>query len=91
MTGNEPQPPPLQGIHHLKLPVSDLDTSLTFYERAFGARRIPEADHRRASDGSASAQAASATMSFSATAWSITGRRPPRRALVCPWSRSRGR
>ena len=34
MTGNEPQPPPLQGIHHLKLPVSDLDTSLTFYERA---------------------------------------------------------
>ena len=25
-----PQPPPLQGIHHLKLPVSDLDTSLTF-------------------------------------------------------------
>jgi catechol 2,3-dioxygenase-like lactoylglutathione lyase family enzyme len=52
MTDNEPQPPPLQGIHHLKLPVSDLDTSLTFYERAFGARRIPEADHRRASDGS---------------------------------------
>ena len=43
MTGNEPQPPPLQGIHHLKLPVSDLDTSLTFYERAFGGRRIPEA------------------------------------------------
>ncbi len=52
MTDNGPQPPPLQGIHHLKLPVSDLDTSLTFYERAFGARRIPEADHRHASDGS---------------------------------------
>ena len=53
MTDNEPQlPPPLQGIHHLKLPVSDLDTSLAFYERAFGARRIPEADHRRVSDGS---------------------------------------
>ena len=52
MTGNEPQPPPLQGIHHLKLPVSDLDASLIFYERAFGGRRIPEADHRRASDGS---------------------------------------
>ena len=28
MTGNEPAPPPLQGIHHLKLPVSDLNTSL---------------------------------------------------------------
>ena len=52
MTGNEPATPPLQGIHHLKLPVSDLDTSLIFYERAFGGRRIPEADHRRASDGS---------------------------------------
>ena len=44
--------PPLQGIHHLKVPVSDLDASLTFYRRAFGARRIPEADHRRESDGS---------------------------------------
>jgi catechol 2,3-dioxygenase-like lactoylglutathione lyase family enzyme len=44
--------PPLQGIHHLKVPVSDLDASLTFYQRAFGARRIPEADHRRESDGS---------------------------------------
>jgi catechol 2,3-dioxygenase-like lactoylglutathione lyase family enzyme len=52
MTDNEPAPPPLQGIHHLKLPVTDLDTSLAFYQRAFGARRIPEADHRRASDGS---------------------------------------
>ena len=52
MTDHEPAPPPLQGIHHLKLPVSDLDASLAFYERAFGARRIPEADHRRGSDGS---------------------------------------
>ena len=56
MTHNEPAPPPLQGIHHLKLPVSDLDTSLTFYQRAFGARRIPAADHRRASDGSRSSR-----------------------------------
>lgn len=38
-------PPPLRGIHHLKLAVSDLATSLEFYERAFGARRIPEFDH----------------------------------------------
>jgi catechol 2,3-dioxygenase-like lactoylglutathione lyase family enzyme len=34
------------------VPVSDLDASLTFYQRAFGARRIPEADHRRESGGS---------------------------------------
>ena len=43
--------PTLSGIHHLKLPVSDLAASLDFYERAFGARRIPAADHRRESDG----------------------------------------
>ncbi|WP_420368049.1 VOC family protein [Curtobacterium sp. L1-20] len=39
--------PPLAGIHHLKVPVSDLDASLRFYERALGAVRIPEADHVR--------------------------------------------
>lgn len=39
-------PPSLQGIHHLKLAVSDLRTSLTFYEQALGVRRIPEFDHR---------------------------------------------
>ena len=38
-------PPPLQGIHHVKLAVSDLAASLAFYERAFAARRIPEFDH----------------------------------------------
>ena len=32
--------PSLQGIHHLKFPVSDLDRSLGFYERALGARRV---------------------------------------------------
>jgi catechol 2,3-dioxygenase-like lactoylglutathione lyase family enzyme len=37
--------PQLAGIHHLKLPVSDLAGSQTFYEQVFGARRIPEADH----------------------------------------------
>ena len=45
------QPPPLQGIHHLKIAVSDLARSLDFYQRAFDARRIPEADHRRRDDG----------------------------------------
>jgi catechol 2,3-dioxygenase-like lactoylglutathione lyase family enzyme len=34
--------PPLQGTHHLKPPISDLDASLTFYQRTLGARRIPE-------------------------------------------------
>jgi catechol 2,3-dioxygenase-like lactoylglutathione lyase family enzyme len=38
--------PALRGIHHLKFAVSDLARSLDFYERAFGARRIAEADHR---------------------------------------------
>ncbi|MCU1528094.1 MAG: lactoylglutathione lyase-like lyase [Frondihabitans sp.] len=44
--------PALRGIHHLKLAVSDIDVSLDFYERSLGARRIPEADHRRQEDGS---------------------------------------
>jgi catechol 2,3-dioxygenase-like lactoylglutathione lyase family enzyme len=44
--------PALLGIHHLKLPVSDLATSLAFYETAFDARRIAAADHRREGDGS---------------------------------------
>jgi catechol 2,3-dioxygenase-like lactoylglutathione lyase family enzyme len=42
--------PELRGIHHLKLPVSDLHASLDFYERALGATRIPQADHFRADD-----------------------------------------
>jgi catechol 2,3-dioxygenase-like lactoylglutathione lyase family enzyme len=43
--------PTLHGLHHLKLPVSDLARSLDFYERVFGAQRIPEADHHRPEDG----------------------------------------
>ncbi|SDQ30912.1 Catechol 2,3-dioxygenase [Curtobacterium sp. UNCCL20] len=39
--------PPIDGIHHLKLPVSDLPRALAFYERVLGAERIPEADHFR--------------------------------------------
>jgi catechol 2,3-dioxygenase-like lactoylglutathione lyase family enzyme len=44
--------PPLKGIHHVKLAVSDLDRALTFYETALGAQRVPQADHRHEADGS---------------------------------------
>ena len=37
--------PLLRGVHHLKFPVSDLERSLCFYERALGAHRIAEWDH----------------------------------------------
>jgi catechol 2,3-dioxygenase-like lactoylglutathione lyase family enzyme len=43
---------PLMGIHHIKFAVTDLDRSLHFYEASLGAKRIPEADHRRTDDGS---------------------------------------
>jgi catechol 2,3-dioxygenase-like lactoylglutathione lyase family enzyme len=38
-------PPALRGVHHLKIPVSDLSRSVEFYTAVFGARRIAEADH----------------------------------------------
>jgi catechol 2,3-dioxygenase-like lactoylglutathione lyase family enzyme len=44
--------PPSQGIHHLKLAVTDLQRSLSFYETLFGVKRIPQADHKHESDGS---------------------------------------
>jgi catechol 2,3-dioxygenase-like lactoylglutathione lyase family enzyme len=44
--------PPLKGIHHVKLAVSDLDRALKFYETALGAQRLPQADHRHEADGS---------------------------------------
>jgi catechol-2,3-dioxygenase len=43
--------PPLKGIHHLKLAVSELGRALRFYESALGASRVPDADHRH-DDGS---------------------------------------
>lgn len=36
----------LAGVHHLKFPVSDMDRSLAWRERAFGATRQPRWDHR---------------------------------------------
>jgi len=44
--------PLLMGIHHIKFAVTDLDRSLRFYEAFLGAKRIPEADHKRTDDGS---------------------------------------
>jgi extradiol dioxygenase family protein len=52
MVSQPTAPPPLQGIHHIKIAVSDLDASLHFYETVFGAKRIPQLDHRREHDGS---------------------------------------
>jgi catechol-2,3-dioxygenase len=43
--------PAFNGIHHVKLAVSDLDRALQFYQLALGASRIPDADHRH-EDGS---------------------------------------
>jgi catechol 2,3-dioxygenase-like lactoylglutathione lyase family enzyme len=37
--------PAVAGLHHLKLPVSDLDTSLDWYRQVFGARHLPRFDH----------------------------------------------
>jgi len=37
--------PTLVGIHHLKLPVSNLAVSLRWWEAAFGARRQEHLDH----------------------------------------------
>jgi catechol 2,3-dioxygenase-like lactoylglutathione lyase family enzyme len=38
--------PALDGVHHLKYPVSDLDTSLEWWEKAFAAERQAQWDHR---------------------------------------------
>ncbi|MFF1909729.1 VOC family protein [Kitasatospora sp. NPDC058218] len=39
--------PPYTGIHHLKLPVTDLERSARWYTAVLGARRIEALDHRR--------------------------------------------
>ncbi|NEA38734.1 VOC family protein [Streptomyces sp. SID11385] len=38
-------PPRLTGLHHVTLPVSDLETSAAWYATALGATRIPGLDH----------------------------------------------
>jgi catechol 2,3-dioxygenase-like lactoylglutathione lyase family enzyme len=44
--GDTVEAPALTGVHHLKVPVSDLDASLAWFETALGARRVPAQDHR---------------------------------------------
>jgi catechol 2,3-dioxygenase-like lactoylglutathione lyase family enzyme len=42
-----PVPPAITGLHHIKLPVSDLEHSAAWYRDTFGAHRRTELDHRR--------------------------------------------
>jgi catechol 2,3-dioxygenase-like lactoylglutathione lyase family enzyme len=37
--------PAVSGLHHLKLPVSDLDVSLRWYQDVFGAEHLQQFDH----------------------------------------------
>ena len=43
MTGSSS--PVLDGIHHIKIPVTDLNRSCNFYERSIGAVRLGSMDH----------------------------------------------
>ncbi|MFD6161001.1 antibiotic biosynthesis monooxygenase [Nocardia sp. NPDC060256] len=44
---NTPADPAQTGIHHLKLPVTDLARSTDWYRAVLGARHLTELDHRR--------------------------------------------
>ena len=44
---NLPKRPEFGGIHHVKLPVTDLERSARWYGDVLGARRLTELDHRR--------------------------------------------
>jgi catechol 2,3-dioxygenase-like lactoylglutathione lyase family enzyme len=37
--------PTLSGLHHLKLPVADLDAATAWWAAVFDARRVPRLDH----------------------------------------------
>ncbi|MFJ6393986.1 VOC family protein [Streptomyces sp. NPDC091972] len=38
-------PPLVSGLHHVTLPVTDLEVSTDWYTRVLGAERLPELDH----------------------------------------------
>jgi catechol 2,3-dioxygenase-like lactoylglutathione lyase family enzyme len=40
-----PDPPPLDGLHHLKIPVTDPAAAAGWWERLLGATRVPQWDH----------------------------------------------
>jgi quinol monooxygenase YgiN/catechol 2,3-dioxygenase-like lactoylglutathione lyase family enzyme len=42
-----PENPAHGGIHHIKLPVTDLERSAAWYQAVLGGRRVSELDHRR--------------------------------------------
>jgi quinol monooxygenase YgiN/catechol 2,3-dioxygenase-like lactoylglutathione lyase family enzyme len=44
---SNPENPAPDGIHHIKLPVSDLERSTDWYSTVLGARRLTKLDHRR--------------------------------------------
>ncbi len=44
--------PHIRGIHHIKLPVTDIARSVDFYHELLGLQPVPELDHRHAADGS---------------------------------------
>ncbi|MFF3979772.1 VOC family protein [Streptomyces sp. NPDC001571] len=46
-TGSTSTNPVPLGIHHLKLPVTDLERSARWYGKVLGAHRLTELDHRR--------------------------------------------
>ena len=40
-----PAPPPLDGLHHLKIPVTDPVAAAGWWKRLLGAARLPQWDH----------------------------------------------
>jgi hypothetical protein len=48
MVGAEASIPRLSGIHHLKVPVTDVERSARWYSQMLSGTRRPELDHRSA-------------------------------------------
>ncbi|MFB7085664.1 VOC family protein [Streptomyces sp. NPDC056296] len=44
-------PPSLSGLHHVTLPVTDLDASTAWYTRVLAGERVPALDHHDAETG----------------------------------------
>jgi len=52
--------PALVGVHHLKLPVSDLEATITWYQRVLSAQHLSKFDHVDSSGTSYAANSGSA-------------------------------